>query len=106
MAQLHRVDPGLPTEFDNQIDSKNADIHVEQHGGHGAATDGATADELLKSRNDNLTVFQALWKFRRAAFFTFLVFTGYTIDGFEVSRSDYLTRRLQWRVVLYRIRGS
>lgn len=44
----------------------------------------ASSEELFKSPYDQLSVFQALWKFRLATFYSFLVFTGYTIDGFEV----------------------
>jgi hypothetical protein len=70
-------------QVDSPLEDKHHDLHVEDatqtHDG------GANSDELVKSRYDQLSVFQALWKFRRATFYTFLVFTGYTIDGFEVS---------------------
>lgn len=43
-------------------------------------------DKLVKSRFDHLTVWQALWTFRRSTFYTFIVYTAYIVDGYEVSR--------------------
>ncbi|GFZ46551.1 hypothetical protein JCM24511_03771 [Saitozyma sp. JCM 24511] len=73
-------------QVNSPLEDKHHDLHVEdvtrtQDGGDVSAD----SDELVKSRYDQLSVFQALWKFRRATFYTFLVFTGYTIDGFEVT---------------------
>lgn len=44
------------------------------------------SEGLVKSRFDELTVWQALKTFRRSLIFTFIVYTGYIVDGFEVSR--------------------
>lgn len=36
---------------------------------------------LYKSRFDELSIWQALWTFRRSSFFTFIIYTAYIIDG-------------------------
>ena len=73
---------------ESPMDDKHVDLQIGSAANSRPADylEEATADhdELVKSRYDKLSVFQALWKFRLATFYTFLVFTGYTIDGFEV----------------------
>jgi hypothetical protein len=86
--ELHTHTMSAP-QVNSPLEDKHNDLHVEDvtqtRDGGDISTD---PDELVKSRYDQLSVFQALWKFRRATFYTFLVFTGYTIDGFEVSVDD------------------
>lgn len=71
--------------IESPLEEKHLDVHVEDTAPEKGRLDDANAEQLVKSRYDQLTVFQALWKFRVAAFYSFLVFTGYAIDGFEVS---------------------
>jgi hypothetical protein len=83
--QLHTRTMSAP-QVNSPLEDKHHDLHVEDVTQTRDGGDiSADSDELVKSRYDQLSVFQALWKFRRATFYTFLVFTGYTIDGFEVS---------------------
>lgn len=40
---------------------------------------------LVKSRFDELGLWKTLWVFRRATFYCLLVYTGFLLEGFEVS---------------------
>jgi len=75
------------TKSQIDVDDKAVTSHNEYAtGGDHIQHDPAVApEELFKSRYDQMTVGQALWAFRTATFYSFLVFTGYTIDGFEVT---------------------
>jgi hypothetical protein len=78
-----------PTKTQIDIDDKAVTSHNEYatEGDHNHQEPAVASEELFKSRYDQMTVGQALWAFRTATFYSFLVFTGYTIDGFEVSGS-------------------
>lgn len=59
--------------------------HIETLHDADKAKDVDLGEGLYKSRWDQLSVWQALWTFRRSSFYTFMVYTAYIIDGFEVS---------------------
>ncbi|CAK7227666.1 hypothetical protein SEUCBS140593_006653 [Sporothrix eucalyptigena] len=64
--------------------------HVEQSVleeiGH-AKVDGYESYGLAKSRFDNLTIPQTIWKFKRVVLIIISVYTGYICEGFELNSS-------------------
>lgn len=67
-----------PATDDIRPVEKTAAVHDEH------VDEKAIESDLLKSRFDEMSIPRTLWVFRRAAFYVFLVYTGYFCEGFEV----------------------
>lgn len=77
-------------KIQSPLDDKPEFAHLDQVDTLTAAGEAKGADlgeGLYKSRWDELSVWQAMWTFRRSSFYTFMVYTAYIIDGYEVTMS-------------------
>ncbi|GIC87477.1 uncharacterized protein Aud_003861 [Aspergillus udagawae] len=54
----------------------------------GPKVDESISENLAKSRFDNMSVGQTAWVFRRVAFISLAVYTGYVCEGFELKAGN------------------
>lgn len=79
--------PKAQSPLDDKPEFAHLD-HVDTLTAAGDAKGADLGEGLYKSRWDELSVWQAMWTFRRSSFYTFMVYTAYIIDGYEVGPDE------------------